>query len=297
MIVSDAAHRVHHPRSSRTASARAVALLVAGATLVGLSVTAAPQAWAQSDVAHTTVILTYHDASVAQTVRRQGGLTGYPQWVADQIAAAGLSPDQHAVMIVDVTPRYDRIGASTSTYVARINVGDPSLKIDPRIEETVRQKLTSEARQVLAGLAGWSHPLSEGEARLLLAHPGKVDLPLEEPFLSVETWSYQPISVTLAKAPQRGPSPIVNYVAISPDDQREVLSELRVGQLFWVEARFSESPQQQYQQVKITWPDGNAIAPIEPTDHPLVYRGGPFYVAPPPESLELSDKRPAEGAQ
>jgi hypothetical protein len=219
-------------------------------------------------------------------------MVGHAQWVADQILAAGIDPDQHAFMSVQVTPRYDRIGGSESTYVAKLNVGEPNLSIDQRIEASIQQKLRTEARELLSDLSGWSRPLDERETQLLLAHPGQVNVEVPEPFYGIETWTHRPLTVTLVMQPLRGPSPIVRYIDILPDGTREVLHELRVNRQFWVEAQFSEPPAQQYQQAEVAWPGGSVMVPLQRTDRLLFYRGGPFYIVPPADAAS----EPAEAA-
>jgi hypothetical protein len=108
-----------------------------------------------------------------------------------------------------------------------------------------------------------------------------VELEVPEPFYPVETWTERPLKVMLGMQPQRGPTPIVRYIDFLPDGTRQVLGELRANRLFWVEAQFSEPPEQQYQQAEVAWPGGKVAVPLAPTDRVLFYLGGPFYIVPP----------------
>src|SRR5688572_10258721 len=116
-----------HSRTAAQAYFRAplacLAVLVAAATGF-LPERARAQQAAVSPTA--TAVLTYRDEAVGKLVRRGGGFVGAPNWVTDLIRGQP-GPEQHAFLSVPVTPRYDRVGGSESTYVAVLDVGEPNL--------------------------------------------------------------------------------------------------------------------------------------------------------------------------
>jgi hypothetical protein len=132
----------------------------------------------------------------------------------------------------------------------------------------------------MAKLQRWDHLLTEIEARHLFGYDKKVAIALEGPFDHIKTWSHQPVSFTLVLPPPRKPMPILNFVAIEPDGERNSINKLPIGQPFWVEARYLGLPQDKNPTAHLVWPGGEADVPLKPTDNLLIFLSGPYYIVP-----------------
>lgn len=225
------------------------------------------------------VVLSYSDQKLKGIDVEGGCIICTVQAVADAMAANGLGPETHAIMIVDVTPRYESI--AQGVYSARLSVGNPNMQIDTRIDAGVQQKLRAEASSLLVKLRNWGHPMTQAELRALFGYAAKVDIPLQSPFAHVVTWTHNAPTVSLKLEAPRKPRPILRFVALNADGSSESLDQLPVGQAFWVEARYITLPDAKSFMAELAWGDASVQIPLQATDRLLVFRSGPYYVAPP----------------
>jgi hypothetical protein len=233
------------------------------------------------------VVLSYSDQKLKQIDVAGGCIICAVQGVAEAMAANGLGPETHAIMIVTVTPRYERF--AQGVYSARLSVGNPNMQIDSRIDVKAQQKLRAEASGLLVKLRTWDHHMTETEVRALFGYDGKVDIPLQSPFAHIATWSHAVPTVSLKLEAPRKPRPILNYVTLNADGSSETLYQLPVGQAFWVEARYISLPDAKSFTADLAWGDGSIQIPLQATDRLLVFRSGPYYVAPPAPAAGGSD--------
>jgi hypothetical protein len=233
----------------------------------------------QAGQAPVRIVLSYSDHVLKQIDASGGGLVGGVNAVAKMIESAGLGPDIHAMLVVEITPRYERL--ASDLYTAKLDVGAPNLQIDGRIKAPIQAKLQAEARTFLVRLKSWSHPLSEGERRALLGYTEKVDIAIVTPFQHIKTWSFTPANVSLRLLTLKKPRPILNYVALDANGERETLYELPVGQAFWIEARYISLPSGTTQTAELNWGSGSIQVPLQATDQLLLFRAGPYYIVPP----------------
>jgi hypothetical protein len=233
------------------------------------------------------IVLSYSDQQLKKIDVAGGCIICAVQGVADAMAANGLGPETHAIMIIDVTPRYERL--AQGLYSARLSVGSPNMQIDSRINAKAQQKLRAEASGLLVKLRGWDHVMTEAETRALFGYDGKVDIALQLPFDHIVTWSHNVPTVSLKLEAPRKPRPILNYVTLNADGSSETLYHLPVGQAFWVEARYITLPDAKSFTADLEWGDGSVQIPLQATDRLLVFRSGPYYVAPPAPAAGGSD--------
>lgn len=249
------------------------------------SASVAPEIKAQpSGQSKLRLVLSYIDQRLKSVDVGGGSLVEGVEGVKRAIEESGLDPVTHAALIVEVTPRYERY--AQGLYAAKVDVGSPNLQIDPRIDGDTQAKLRAEARNFMLRLKNWSHVLDEAESRSLFGYAERVDIPLTTPFERIQTWSYRTATLALRLESPRKPRPILSYVLIGPEGERETLYRLPVGQPFWVEARYISLPTGATQTAELNWGSGGIQVVLQSTDRLLLYRAGPYYIAPPAVAAE-----------
>lgn len=238
---------------------------------------------AAEERAEVKVLMSYQDAELKRVDVGGGSLVEAVESIAAAIEGAGLGPTRHGVFQVPIAMTYERI--AEGLYDVSLEVGAPAISIDARLKPETRAALETEARTLVTRLRTWRRPLSEAEMRRLFGYDEHVAITLAEPFAHVRTWSHTvPVIDLRLKSPPK-PRPILRYVALSPDGETEVLYELPVGQAFWLEAQYYTLPDRDASQAaSIEWPGGRLDVTLQPTDRPLFFRAGPYYIAPPLET-------------
>ncbi len=196
-----------------------------------------------------------------------------------------------AKLKVNIVPRLKKVG--DKTHYVDVQITDEDLQISDEFGRITKWLLRREAAKFTKQLKKWAKFLSDVELAKLMSD-GKLLVDVRKPYEVLKRFKGKQLKVPVywkwAKSKQPKKTVELAFVKRGEKDFVEVVRVPR-GEPFWIEAEFSEAPEEDKKTITLNWANNNLEVEVERTEElSTLYRSGPFLVNPLSEN-ELNKTR------